>query len=87
MQMVEQMEDRVNSNIDSFAGEVQQMRDEVAHALGALSKLLEGTEEAGSGGFEGRLHKMQAAIDLLEEGCHNADSCAQVRRVARYALN
>ena len=79
VQMVEQMEDRVTDDVDGFRDELAGMRGEIAKALAAVSDLLESEGSDGGNGSGSRLQRVQASVDVLQEGFQNASSCTQVR--------
>ena len=79
VQMVEQMEGRVTDDVDSFRDELAGMRGEMAKALAAVSDLLGSEGSDGGNGSGSRLQRVQASVDVLQEGFQNASSCAQVR--------
>jgi hypothetical protein len=78
--MVEQMEDRVNGEVDSFRDDMAKTHGDVGKALAAISELLDIDVDGGTGGLGqgSKLCKVQASVDLLQEGFENASTSAQV---------
>jgi hypothetical protein len=79
--MVEQMEDRINSEVDTFRSDLTGVRTEVGNALEAISDLLdmESGANGSQGGLAARLQKMQTSLDMLQLGFTNSSASAQAR--------